>query len=88
MGREFIINLNVDYAYMSELIMNDSFYHILNQKMEKIKETLYNLGIDTLALLMKVALFISLPIKFIQFWREEWRNNSKGKTYDKQKSKR
>ena len=63
--------------------MNDLFYHNLNRKIRTIKDILYNLGIDTLAILMKVALFISLPIKFIQFWREEWRNNSKGRTYNK-----
>ena len=60
--------------------MNESFYNNLNQKIETIKDALYNLGVDALALLKKVALFVSLPIKFIQFWKEAWNNNSQNKT--------
>lgn len=57
--------------------MSDSFYNNKNQRIEKIKEALYHLGVDMIALLKKVALFASLPVKFIQFWREEWNKNNK-----------
>lgn len=54
--------------------MNNSFY----PKIERIKEELYYLGVDILAFFKKTAVFISLPIKFIQFWKEAWNksNNS------------
>ena len=60
--------------------MDDLFYHNLKRRTETIKDRLYNLGVDTVALLKKVALFVSLPIKFIQFWKEAWNNNSQNKT--------
>lgn len=60
--------------------MDDLFYHNLKRRIEAIKDRLYNLGVDTVALLKKVALFVSLPIKFIQFWKEAWNNNSQNKT--------
>ena len=67
--------------------MDDLFYHNLNRKIKTIKDILYNLGIDTLALLKKMALFVSLPIKFIQFWKEAWNYNNQSKTYDEQNYK-
>lgn len=46
---------------------------------EKLKQRLYNLGIDILAFLGKVGVVLSLPFKFIQFWGEAWKKNSKKK---------
>ena len=60
---------------MPLILMDDLFYHNLKRRIEAIKDRLYNLGVDTVALLKKVALFVSLPIKFIQFWKEAWNQN-------------
>ena len=60
--------------------MDDLFYYNLKRRIETIKVRLYNLGVCAVALLKKLALFVSLPIKFIQFWKEAWNNNSQNKT--------
>ena len=69
-------------------LMDDLFYYNLKRKIETVRDSLYNLGVDTVALLKKVALFVLLPIKFIQFWKEAWNYNSQNKTCDKRESKR
>ena len=45
--------------------------------MKTLKEKIYNLGIDIIAFFLKIGLFLYLPFKFIQFWREAWKKNSR-----------
>ena len=43
--------------------------------METFKEKISRLGIDIIAILCKVGLFLTLPFKFIRFWKEAWEKN-------------
>lgn len=45
--------------------------------MASLKEQLYNAGVETLAFLGKLGIILLLPIKFIKFWGEAWKKNSK-----------
>ena len=41
---------------------------------------LYSIGIDTITILAIIGVFLSLPIKFLQFFRQSWinqKNNNK-----------
>lgn len=45
--------------------------------MATLKEQLYNVGVDTFAFLGKLGIILLLPIKFIKFWGEAWKKNTK-----------
>lgn len=48
--------------------------------MPSLKERIYNLGIDVIAFFKTALLALSLPFKFLQFWKDSWKENSeKGK---------
>ena len=40
-------------------------------------EKLYGLGIDIITVLAKIGLYLILPFKFIQFFGESWKENTK-----------
>lgn len=44
---------------------------------ERTAKSIYSFGLNLLAFFRKLALLFSLPFKFIQFWIEEFKKNSK-----------
>ena len=40
-------------------------------------EKLYRLGIDIITVIAKIGLYLILPFKFIQFFCESWKENTK-----------
>lgn len=44
-----------------------------------LKERIYYLTIDVIAFFRKVIVALSLPFKFLSFWKEEWEKNNASK---------
>ena len=49
----------------------------MKEKLLYMIEKLYGLGIDIITVLAKIGLYLILPFKFIQFFCESWKENTK-----------
>ena len=57
----------------------DSWFQriLLTSFSERTAAAIYGIAIDVLAFFAKIGVYISLPFKFLQLFRQSWRQNGK-----------